>query len=291
VSDSEQSRPYDDVDYMRGGKAFNANSSILRSTSKYLNSPLVREVWSNEGLRCSGPDVFTTSLIPEFYEAFGKIMDEADVARMFKADAERLPELRAWLDERYCGNITYDQVKDCAPGTLGYGVKQLLDGGFQLYFGRLGPAESDFDYVRKRRAQVHDMEHIITGFPGTALAGEIALFLTNMVSTYSYFQPKLAKEIALVSSFLMSAWTLRTALHNPEVMVAICDAMEKGSALGKRLKRPLFMERWEDYLDWPTPKIRAHFGLPEPEGFVGPWDWVEPQEYPPEVTAPRMAAE
>lgn len=291
MSDDTGSRPYDDIDYMRGGRGFNANSSILRSTSRYLNSPLVREVWANEGLRCSGPDVFTTSLIPEFYQAFDQVMDHADVARMFKEDAERLPELRAWLDERYSGNITYDQVKDCAPGTMGHGVKGLMDQGFQLYFGRLGPADSDFDYVRKRRAQVHDLEHIVTGFPGTALAGEIALFAANMVSTYSYFQPKLGKEIALISSFLMSAWTLRTSLHNPEVMPAITDAMEKGTILGKALKRPLFMERWEDYLDWPATKIREHFGLPEFDNYVGPWDWIEPQEYPQDVVARPMAAE
>jgi ubiquinone biosynthesis protein COQ4 len=284
-------QPHDNEAYMRGGLQFRANSSSLRSTSKYLNSPLVREVWSNEGLRCSGPDVLATSLIPEFYQAFDQVMVDADVERMFREDAARLTDLADWLNERYSGDITYDVVKDSAPGTLGNGVKALMDQGFEIYFARLGPAETDFNYVRKRRGQVHDLEHIVTGFPGTALAGEIALFMANMTSTFAYFQPKLAKEIGLISSFLMSAWTVRTTLHNPEVMLAVCDAMEKGSVLGKRLKRPLFMERWESYLDWPLTKIRAHFGLPEPEGFVGPWDWVEPQEYPPEIQADRLAAE
>jgi ubiquinone biosynthesis protein COQ4 len=286
---NQDARPHDDVDYMMGGRSFQTSCSILRSTSKYLNSPLVRELLSNEALRTSGPDVITTSLIPEFYQAFNPLRDEAEVARMFKEDAARLPELAAWLDERYVANLTYDDVKNCAPGTLGHGIKGLIDQGFQLYFSHLGPADSDFEYMRKRRAQVHDLEHLVTGFPGTALAGEQALYVANMTSTYNYFQPRLAKEIALVSSFLFSAWTLRTSLHFPEQMLAMCDAMEKGSILGKRLKRPLFMEKWESYLDWPLTKLRAHYDLPEPAGFVGDWNWVEPQELP--KAARPLAAE
>jgi len=37
----------DDVEYMRGGRRVESASSILRSTSKYLNSPLFREVFCN----------------------------------------------------------------------------------------------------------------------------------------------------------------------------------------------------------------------------------------------------
>ena len=271
------SRPYDDVDYMRGGRVFETSSSILRSTSKYLNSPLLREVFCNEGLRHSGPDVISTSLIPDFYAAVEPLLDRVDLARMFEEDARRLPELAAWLRERYSGNITSDRVENCAPDTLGHGVKQLLDKGFQLYFGRLGPARDDFEYVRKRRAEIHDLEHIVTGIP-TGLPGEMALYVANMVFTYAYFQPRLAKEIALISSFLFSTWTMRTSLHFPEVMPAICDAMQKGTIIGKRVRRPWFMERWEDYLDWPLPRLRAHFDIPEPGGFVGDWNWVEPQK-------------
>ena len=100
----------------------------------------------------------------------------------------RLPEFAAWLDARYIANISYDDVNGCAPGTLGHGVKGLFDKGFQLQFGRIGPAVSDFEYIRKRRGQVHDIEHMVTGFPGTAFAGEMALYVANMISTYGYFQ-------------------------------------------------------------------------------------------------------
>jgi ubiquinone biosynthesis protein COQ4 len=217
----------------------------------------------------------TTTLIPQFYDAFDAVMDKDAVARMFREDAARLPELRSWLDERYVRNVTMDDVRDCAEGTFGAGVRELLDAGFKLQFAHLGTAESDYDYYRKRRAQVHDFEHIVTGYK-PSLAGEIALFISHMTVSSRYFQPELAKETSMISSFLSTSWLLRTALHYPEAMEALCDALEKGAQLGRAMARPFYMERWEDYFDWQLPDLRAKFGYPEPGDFHGDWDWVEP---------------
>jgi hypothetical protein len=41
----------EDVDYMRGGRELRSDCSVLRSTSKYLNSALIRDLYCNEGLR------------------------------------------------------------------------------------------------------------------------------------------------------------------------------------------------------------------------------------------------
>jgi ubiquinone biosynthesis protein COQ4 len=279
---AERERPYDDDAYMKAGLSFHSDCSILRSSSKYLNSPLVRDIYCNEGLRRSGPDILATSLIGEANEAFESVQDHQHVAWLIREEAKRAPEFGAWLDARYSGNITYEQAAACAPDTLGHHIKLFLDAGFKLYFGRIGPAESDWEYIRKRRGQLHDIEHLVTGFPGDSFAGEIALFLANITSIHNYFRPALAKEIALFLSYLLSTWTMRATLHWPEVMPAVCDAMEKGSIAGKRLRRPMFLERWEDYLDWPIPKLREHMNIPEPGGFVGAWNWLEP-------TTPPMA--
>jgi ubiquinone biosynthesis protein Coq4 len=265
----------EDVEYMRGGRSVQSESSLLRSTSKYLNSPLIRDLYCNEGLRKSGGDVITTSLIPEFYDAFDAVTDEAKVDLLFKEDAARLPELAQWLIERYLRNVTLEDVSACADGTFGAGVRHFLESGFKLQFAHLGPAESDFAYLRKRRAQVHDFEHIVTGLM-PSLAGEIALYVAHMTSSYRYFQPELAKETSLISSFLSTSWILRTSLHYPEAMEALCDALEKGAQLGRAVPRPFVMERWEDYFDWPLPELRAHFGYPEFTEFQGNWHWQEP---------------
>ena len=108
------------------------------------------------------------------------------------------------------------------------------------------------------------------------MAGEIALFISHMTVSARYFRPELAKETSLISSFLSTTWMLRTALHYPQAMEAVCDALEKGAQLGRAMTRPFYMERWEDYFDWQLPDLRAHFGYPEPRDFRGDWDWQEP---------------
>ena len=47
----------EDVEYMSGGRSFQTDCSILRSTSNYLNSPLISEV-----VMTSGPDSRSPSL-------------------------------------------------------------------------------------------------------------------------------------------------------------------------------------------------------------------------------------
>ena len=39
----QRDRPHDDEAYMTGGMTFQTDCSVLRSTSKYLNSPVLRE--------------------------------------------------------------------------------------------------------------------------------------------------------------------------------------------------------------------------------------------------------
>ena len=70
-----------DKDYLIGASRMGGSGSLLRSTSKYLNSPLVRDLLCNEGLRRAGPDVINTALIPDFYDAFDPLRDEAEVAQ------------------------------------------------------------------------------------------------------------------------------------------------------------------------------------------------------------------
>lgn len=241
---------------------------------------MIRDWLCNEALRKPSAEAGTIARAPEFYQALDSVFDEAAAARMFREDAERMPELRAWLDERFTGNITYDDVANSKPGTLGFEIKALLDGGMKLYFGRLGPAENDFEFIRKRRAQTHDMEHIITGFPASSIAGEVALSLANITAAYGYYQPDLAKEASLTSMFYVSSWIMRTTLHAPQIMPAVLNAMERGVQMGKSLRRPMYMEKWEDYLDWQLTDIRAKFKLPEPTGFEGYWQWSEADMLP-----------
>jgi ubiquinone biosynthesis protein COQ4 len=270
-----RSAVHDDVEYMRGGCRVESASSILRSTSKYLNSPLFREFFCNEALRLSGPDMLTTSLVPDFYAASDPLLDRQGIAGWIQEDAARLPEFRVWLDARRTGNITPEQVRESPPNTLGRGVKILFDAGFKLYFGRLGEAEDDFDYIHQRRSQTHDLEHIVTGCP-TSLLGEIVLSVANIVGAFRYFQPQLARDLVLVQNYLLSARIMRVTLHYPQALLMTLEAIERGKKLGESLRRPFFLEPVEDWLDRPLPEIRSYLGIPDPN-YGEDWNWSEPE--------------
>jgi ubiquinone biosynthesis protein Coq4 len=112
---------------------------------------------------------------------------------------------------------------------------------------------------------------MVTGF-GTNSAGEQALSICNTVSGAAYFTPALAQMLSHTTLFVSAAGYMRTALHYPALLPAYAEAMRQGIAMGQALKRPLFMEPWEEYLDWTVEEIAVHLGIER--GPDHAWDWT-----------------
>jgi ubiquinone biosynthesis protein COQ4 len=118
---------------------------------------------------------------------------------------------------------------------------------------------------------LHDIEHIVTGF-GPNPAGEEALALMNIASTARYHTPALAQYFSHASCFTSISGYSRVTHHYHGVLPAFMDAMQKGIAAGLTLKRPLYLETWEQYLDWRLDDIAAHLGFVRGPG--AEWDWT-----------------
>ncbi|SFR88649.1 Coq4 family protein [Sphingomonas jatrophae] len=250
-----------------------ATSSVLISNSKYLNSPLFRDVYAQMGLKRDGHDLPDAYLIPALTRAMGDVVDPARTAALLEEERARLPEFAAWLDERFTSNFTAEQVADCKPGTLGARIHAFIaDSGYQIDFLYKGAPASDYEFLVKRRAQNHDIEHMVTGLCPSQV-GEIALIVANTVANANYFSTDFAHELNLYGTVLMSTSLSRSGLHYPKTLPSLLEGISRGYQLGAKQKRPLFMIRWEDHLDRPIADIRAEFGFedgPEP----GYWDWV-----------------
>jgi ubiquinone biosynthesis protein COQ4 len=50
------------------------------------------------------------------------------------------------------------------------------------------------------------------------------------------------------------------------------DAMQQGINVGLALKKPLFLNHWENYLDWQLDDIARHLGFTRGPGAA--WDWT-----------------
>ena len=258
--------------YLKGGNEPIAGS-LLISTSKYLNNPLFRDLFAQMGLKRDGHDLPGAYLVPEINRAFAEVTDGAALYGGIADARARLPEFRDWLDARFVSNLQADAVKGHAPGTLGARVHAFIaDSGMDIDFMFTGEPKDDYEYINKRRIQVHDIEHMVTGLDPSPV-GESALIMANTMAVINYFGVELAAELNRHGLFLVTTGLMRAACHYPALTPAYLEGLARGHALGQKQKKPLFMLKWEDYFDWTIADIREEFGFQDgpPDGH---WDWT-----------------
>ena len=265
-----------DAEYMEGKpKSLDQFGSVIMTSSKYLNSARLRDLYAQEGLRKNGKDVPQTYFVHQTTQALAEVTDEAECEALVAREKARLPDFAAWLDARVLTDFTLDELKGFGPHTFGGKVYAYFSSqpGFELNFINRGLApDTDYKYVKKQRLLAHDLEHMISGF-GPNTVGEYALIACNLKSYYAYFAPELVSRMILMSGFLMSTGLMKTHLHYPALMAEMMDGVRQGTNMGDALKRPLFMTDWRGYLGWTIEDIRNDLnivGAPP----AGHWDWT-----------------
>lgn len=265
----------DDFQYFNGAnRTITTESSVLVSSSPYLNHPRLRHLIGQEMLRRNGPDLATTAYIPDVATCFFELEDTAYVDGLFARERANNPEFAAWLDSRHLSNFTAEEVEGYAPGTLGATIHDFLTGSeYQIdYFFQGMEIRTDYDYYKKERVFTHDIEHMVTGFE-TDFASEIGLIFANMESFYGYFSAELACETQRVSGFLAAKSTMKTNLFYPGVMPTYLEAMRLGIEMGRAWKKPLMMVPWRNHLDWTIEQIREEYNIiGSPPS--GQWTWT-----------------
>jgi len=261
-------------DYLKGGtKALTTDSSVLISSSKYLNSARLRDVVAQEMLRKWGRDVPPAFLVPETMQAFMELIDFPKVFGLFEQEKASKPEFKSWLDARFISNIQADDVADCKPGTLGQSIHDFITkSGLTLDFQFRFEPSNDLEYFHKRFSQGHDIQHMATGM-GVDPVGETALIVLNTQSYFNYFGSEFAGEMNVVSTFLVSCNLMRASLHYPKALPAMLEAIRIGTEMGDKMKKPLFFVKWEDYFHNTIAEIREDLNLVSAPK-EGLWDWT-----------------
>lgn len=255
------------------GEAEPVTSSILVSSSIYLNNPRFRDVYAQMGLKRDGRDLPSAYLVPEVQRAFVEVTEPGLAERLLAEERLAKPDLDLWLGARFVSRFDAESLKGFKAGTLGAELHEFIAAsGMDVDFMFKDEASTDLDYLNKRRVQVHDIEHMVTGLDPSPV-GEAALIVANIVANEKYFGTALAAELNRFGVFLLSTGLMRAGLHYPRVLPAYLEGIARGRALGERQQRPLFMVRWEDYLDWSIEDIRREFGFEDgpPKGH---WDWT-----------------
>lgn len=249
--------------YFNGGiQRLTTESSILISNSAYLNHAGLRSLIAQEMLRRNGPDLPNTAFIPEVAQILHELEDLPRILRLFEEEKERLPRFREWLDRRQLSDFRLDEVRHCAPGTLGAALRDWMETtGYELdLFFQEVKVVNDFTYYLRQTSLSHDIEHMVTGF-GPNHGGEIAMVTANMHARARYFVPELANFFNRVFAYLKSKTILKDALYYPEAMAINLEAEFRGAEQGRNWKYPIMLAPWRDLVDWQIADIREELGI------------------------------
>jgi ubiquinone biosynthesis protein Coq4 len=263
----------EEIAYQTGGSQVECGE-LLISNSKYLNSPVFRDLYAQQSLRRLSAKVPVPYLVPQIMKALDELEDPELDIRGTESARLRIPEFAEWLDARYISDLKLEDVKDHAPGTLGADAYAFLANGGKMTFIFTGEPENDVQYIRKRRAQTHDFYHFVTGLD-QSIPAEVAVNVLDLASEFKYFKDDewVGGKSRFMYTMLSATW-MRTACHYPAMLSALMDAWAIALQIGGRLEKPLYMVKWEDYLDWQLTDIREEFrlqGVPP----QGTWDWTE----------------
>lgn len=264
-----------DYDYFNGPiHKYTTESSVLISSSPYLNNGTLRTLIAQEMLRRNGPDVPNTAYIPEVTQILHDLEDMPTILRLFEEEKRRLPEFRRWLTERKLSDFKLEEVKDCASGTLGAAICDfMVNSGYNmdLFFQGM-KVGTDHEFYLKERALTHDMEHIVTGFE-TNHAGEIAVITANARAFYRYFQPELAAYFNRVNAYLRAKTMMKSALHYPESFKVELMAEDWAVEQSRNWKMPLMLLPYRDLIHRQLEDVRAEYGI-TPVPAAGAWNWT-----------------
>ncbi len=252
----------EDIPYlMRGIMPLSTDSSVLISSSKYLNSPRLRDWVAKILLRRNGPDVPPPAEMYEFVEILNTIRDFDAVEAMFTAERKVNPELDAWFDEGFVSTYTIEDFAGYAPGTLG-GIfyQQMTSGDYDIQIMPWREPRSQLEYYNLRSGQTHDFEHILCG-GGFNFMGELVPYWYRLTNVPKHLHdPELAGELNVIHIFGSLRYTVRTMLHYPQVWPTAVDAIQRGMEVGQR-SDALFLKKLEPVFHLPLAEAREALGV------------------------------
>jgi ubiquinone biosynthesis protein COQ4 len=252
--------------FLAGLQKVGGQSSLLTSSSKFLNEPAIRDWIATHFLRKNGPDIPTSSdtsngLIP----ALNRIRDYELLDRLIAEEKKKNPRFRDWLAAKPICRLNVDDFGKYAEGTFG-GIyhRYLIENGYALNLGWKFPdMSSDREYILFRSGQVHDFDHLITG-GGFNTLGELLPIFLRLTNLHAHMSAELAHELFPIYVFGGIRMVFRSALHYPETWLTVLDLMQRGFEIGLK-SECLLMADYESVFHMPLPEARAALGVREAE--------------------------
>ncbi|WP_150294148.1 Coq4 family protein [Sphingobium estronivorans] len=250
-----------DYSYLMSGiEKVSTDSSVLISSSRYLNDARVRDWVATHLLRRNGPDIPTPSDSIQLVQILREVQDIDHINALFAAERQKNPALDAWFKEGFVSTFGLDELKDYGPETVG-GIfyAQLTDNGLQVDIVPPFTPRNDYEYFQLRAGQTHDLEHILGG-GGFDFIGELVPYYMRLTNLFVHMSPELAGELSAFSILGSTRIITRAVLHYPQTWLVTQNAVERGAKVGRE-SAPIYMMRYEDVLGLTPQAAREALGI------------------------------
>lgn len=246
---------------MRGVMPVETESSVLVSSSKYLNNPRLRDWLAMIALRKNGPDFPPQAEMHEFLGILHELRDYDKIEDMFTAERKVNPELDAWFKEGFISDYKIDDFAQYAPGSLG-GVfyEQMTGGDYEIQIVPWSEPKTQLEFYNLRSGQTHDFEHILFG-GGFNFMGELVPYWYRLTNVFKHIRnQELAGELSVLQIFGSMRYTIRTMLHYPQVWMTAVNAIQRGIKVGQE-SDAIFLKKMETVFHLPLEEARAALGV------------------------------
>ncbi len=245
-------------------------SSVLVSSSKYLNHPVIRDVVATWMLRRNGKDwPVEADHAMGLYNAIVSLQDEDRIESLFVAERKNNPQFDAWMGERYMSSLTKADFKEFPPGSCGAIMnRQFVEFGFEIQLALSPDAlkfTNNYSYYRARLPQIHDYEHIVTGGSFDSV-GEIIPYFARQANLAKHLSSDLAAELNVHGVLGALRLVSRAGLHYPTIWLTVLEAIERGIRVGSQ-SNAYFMAKFEDVLHLTPADARKALGIVGAEDF------------------------
>jgi ubiquinone biosynthesis protein COQ4 len=253
--------PMAEIPYlMRGIRPIATESSMLVSSSRYLNDPRLRDWIATHMLRRSGRDRPSPSDSLILSQLLQEIQDLDRIEALFTAERKRNQDLDRWFSAGFTSTFTKEDLRHYPPGSIGHRFHTYLtERNFEVDLVARWEPKTQYDYFRLRSAQTHDLEHIIGG-AGFDYVGELVPYYMRLTNLFKHLDAELAGETSVQHILGSTRIMSRAILHYPQTWPTVLETIERGAKVG-RLSAPIFMMRYEDVLHLTPEEGRAVLGV------------------------------
>jgi ubiquinone biosynthesis protein COQ4 len=251
--------------YLNGRRKVRTESSVLVSSSPWLNDARVREWISTENLRKNGHDYPLLYGLPTLMQAVDEVRDVEEAERLAAEERRRNPAFDRWLSEGFVSSYTKEDLRAYPEGSVGRKLFEYMD-EFDLspeLNSRIldnpdwKPANT-LDFWNLRMGQTHDLYHIL----GEIGFGSVAeYFITGVVTgnVFRHLGAELAGALMTTNTLIMFPWMTRTMLHYPGAWPALWRNLSYGYEVGEQSDM-LFAAKFETIMHLTPAEAREALG-------------------------------